>query len=257
MADLLALVGGPKAIVGLLLPLAAIAARRLAAVSARYRILGFSAGRLDVVLTASASRTDPDVGFARPTTGKGSVQAFGTVVRAVGRYYRKLPITVHFASRLENRLDADLICVGGPRANKVTAAVLKAQAAGILPDLRFDDVGYCLRVGDLTIDGYPLRAANGVPTKDIGMLLMCASPFSVRRRHAVVCCGFTSYGTAGTAEWFFGEVLADSWRHPLAKEYGIPRRGLRFGRSYVAILEFEIADGIVIGEKVLLSKVFQ
>jgi hypothetical protein len=257
MGDLLDLVGGPKAIIGLLLPLLAIAVRKLAALAARYRILGFSARRLDVVLTASEPRDDPDVGFARPTTGKGSVQAFGTVVRAVGRYYRKLPITVHFASRLENRLDADLICIGGPRANKVSAAVLKAQAENGLPDLLFDDAGYCLRVGDLTIDGYPLRAANGVPTKDVGLLLMCPSPFSVQRRHAVVCCGFTSYGTAGTADWFFGEVLADSWRHPLAKEFGIPRRGLRAGRSYAAVLEFDIADGIVIGEKVLLSKVFR
>src|SRR5436305_1006066 len=126
LVKLLNFVGGPKAIIGLCIPLVAIAGRKCAKLYVRYRILGLASGELDVVLTSSAARTEPGVGFARPTTGKGSVQAFGFVVKAVGRYYRTLPIKVHFSSPVGSRLTADLICIGGPRANSVTAAVLKS-----------------------------------------------------------------------------------------------------------------------------------
>lgn len=191
---------------------------------------------MPVVLTSSAPVNDPAVGFARPTTGMGSVRGFGTAVRALGRYYRKTPINVHFSSQVDGKLDAELITIGGPRANRVTATVLKSAVQS---------------------EDYDTAPVSGVPTSDIGMLLMCRSPFSIRQRHSVVCCGFTTYGTFGTAEWFFDEVLADSWRRPLAKQFGIPRWGMRLDRCYVAVVEFQISNGKVIGERVLLSEVFR
>lgn len=211
---------------------------------------------MPVVLTSSAPVNDPAVGFARPTTGMGSVRGFGTAVRALGRYYRKTPINVHFSSQVDGKLDAELITIGGPRANRVTATVLKSAVQSV-PGLHFDDVNRCITVGGLTIEDYDTAPVSGVPTSDIGMLLMCRSPFSIRQRHSVVCCGFTTYGTFGTAEWFFDEVLADSWRRPLAKQYGIPRWGMRLDRCYVAVVEFQISNGKVIGERVLLSEVFR
>lgn len=256
LVDLFNLLGGVKAVGGLLVPLAAVGMKKSAARYARHRLLGLAAHRLDVMLTSSGMRNDPDVGFARPTTGRGSVQAFGTAVRAIGRYYRALPITVHFASRVYNTLDGDLLCIGGPRANEVTAEVLDSAVLRRISAMRFDDVHYCARIGDLMVDRYDLDAVNGVPRRDMGILLMCANPLTTKPRRAVVCCGFTSYGTAGVAKWFFDDVLTDSWRRPLAKAYGIPRRRIRADQCYVAVLEFRISDGTVIGEQVIFSGVF-
>jgi hypothetical protein len=255
MGELLAWVGGPKAIIGLFIPLLAMAARRSASLYVRYRVLGLGSNRLDVVLTSSRQKDDPDVGFARPTTGRGSVQAFGAVVRSVGRYYRRLPVKVQFSSRVDGRLDADLVCIGGPRANEVTASILASdQVRGVL--LRFDDLHRCLTVGTTVIEDYDLGSVDGVPSRDIGMLLICRSPFTVRPRRALVCCGFTSYGTAGTADWFFGDVLTDSWHRPLARRFGIPRWRLEPGACFVAVLEFQISHGTVIGERVLSSRLY-
>jgi hypothetical protein len=257
MTDFFALLGGSKTLIALLIPLSAFVSNRLYALYTRYRILGFGADELDVVLPASDGRPDPVVGFTRPTIGIGSVRALGVLARAIGRYYRRLPLNVHFASRVDARLGGDVVAIGGPRANRVSAEILASQPVIEVANLSFDDVHRSLRMDGFNVAGYDTDQKDGVPRRDLGILLICASPFSVRRRRAVLCCGFTSYGTAGAAQWFFSDVLNDSLSHPLARSCNIPRRRMPAGSCYVAVLEFRISSGTVIGSQVLFSKLYR
>lgn len=246
MTDLLDLIGGPRALVGVLIPLIGFAARRIYVVYVRYRIVGLGAQCLDVVLTASDSAAGEGRGITRPTTGLGSVQALSVIARAMGRYYKKLPFNVHLATRVESRLQGDLISVGGPRLNRITADLLRSQS-----HVEFDDVRMMARVGEFCVSDYDLQIADYKPTRDLGMVMICVSPFAAHPSRSVLCCGFTSYGTAGAAQWFFGEILNDKFGHPLARKASIPLRGVPLTHCYVAVLEVTVIDGRVIGQRVL------
>lgn len=207
---------------------------------ARHSMLGFGGNGVDVVLPASDPRGVATGGVTRPTTGKGSVQAMGEVARAVGRYYGKLRFTVHVAT-LEGPLTADLVCIGGPRANEVTRKLFATSRIRDIPGFAFDDVTFSLTVTDRVESTYDLEiGADGVPGRDLAVVISTANPYQPSNR-AIICCGFSSYGTRGAAEWFFGDVMAEASRKPWARPYGVPRGD----EPWIAVLDFQVTGGRV------------
>jgi hypothetical protein len=246
MIDLFQTLGGPKVIVALLIPLVGVAARKVYLLYVRHRILGFGTHGLDVVLTATNASAGEGRGIARPSTGIGSVHALTIIANVMGRYYARLSIDVHLASRVESRLQGDLVCIGGPRLNAVTEKVLRS-----FTDVSFDDVGMHVASDDFVIKEFDLKIRNGKPARDVGLVFVATNPLATRRRRLVLCCGMTSYGTAAAAQWLFGDVMSDSLHRPASRKYGVPWRGVRADEFYTAILEFEMLDGRAIGQRVL------
>jgi hypothetical protein len=243
--------GGWGTVVAILLPTLAFGGRRASELYTRYRLLGFGSRRLDVILPASVPLSDERAGITRPTTGMGSVRAFGYIARAIGRYYRKLPLVVQFSSAIAGRLDADVVSIGGPGSNLVTAEILRSLALKA-EAVFFNESTRSVRAPGLSISDYDLGVVGGYPTRDLGLLLICANPFADGRGRAIICCGLTSYGTAGTAQWFFEDVLRPARFWPAG--HSIRPRRLGKDESFVALIEVSVANGTIMGTRTLLAQ---
>ncbi len=194
---------------------------------------------LDVVVTTSMT-TVSSIGAAvvRPLTGVGGVLGTAHVARMLGKYYRRKALRVHLSERIVNRLDSDVVLLGGPAKNRFARRLLEV----LVPEgVEFDDNRLRAQVGETTIAFETLPIDEGMPNRDVGFVVVTRSPFADHPRVAVLCCGFTSYGTAAAAEWLFGDVHRMSRRK--RAQLGLDWKADRKTGGFVGLLDIELSRG--------------
>jgi hypothetical protein len=191
---------------------------------------------VDVVLTTSAIRDhtvedsfDHKVVVSRPITGYGQVTGLVSCVRLLSTFYRKKPLRVHLSGFERNRIEGDLVCLGGPIRNKVTQRVLEAYFRSYEnPTIHFDDAARTLRIdGDRPFleEDFDPGVRDGAPATDLGLILLTSRrPTADGISRAIVCAGFTTYGTAAAAEYAFSD-LPKMGAKGVRKLIGTRRRG--------------------------------
>ncbi|MEU4554643.1 hypothetical protein EV382_1533 [Micromonospora violae] len=188
-----------------------IAARHLvSSVTHARRFLSFSrSGAVDVVVSTSGFSKSPG-GTARSyKTNYGEVMAIAWVAKALGRYYRQKPLSIHMSERVAHTLHGDLVVLGGPLFNSCAADFLRGfneMYAG--SDVRIDAANGAIAVGtEFRVDDYDLRRVTGVPTRDLAVILVGRNPFAPKMGRGFLCAGLSTYGTAAAAEILFHTLL--------------------------------------------------
>lgn len=246
-------INGPVSIAAAVVPVTVYSLHSFSSRRARKRLLGFRGGEIDIVLTSSAMGDDVTAGgVSRPTTGSGSVTALGIIAQALGHHYKRAEIVTHLSEQISRKLSHDLISVGGPRRNLVTRLLFEQLVSSSGEALvQLDDEAMCLSVGDYVVDRFDLRVEKGFPHRDLALVIMAENPFSYDAARAVICCGFTSYGTAAAATFLFGEVLPRRAQlRPSVRRSAWRYDRVRPGVVEVAVVELSLKDGRVVGERV-------
>jgi hypothetical protein len=177
------------------------------------RVLGL--GRttpLDVVVTTSDSAMHPSGTSHSFRTNVGEVRAMASIAGALGAHYRRKQLRVHMSADISHRLNSDVVVLGGPLLND-TAADFMAAFARRYPEsgLLHDAGGQRLTVGDFHTGQFDLERHEGVPGRDLVLVLLGRDLFAQGTRD-ILCCGFTTYGTAAAAELLFTDLLSKQCR---------------------------------------------
>lgn len=208
------------------------------------RVLGFTPQTpVDVIVATSAvgkSRTGQPV--LRPMTGIGSVQGVASCARAISKFYPKNEIVVHFSGYLRNRLSRDTVIFGGPKKNQLTDSLLNFLVERYhVRKLLYDDDACNLVIVDrkeksLEVLDFDPRMKGGVPQIDYGLCVACTrSDTAGQLSRWILISGFTTYGTAAAAEYFFSDL--PKVRRSALRSLG----GGQLGHDFVVIVKIEFS----------------
>jgi hypothetical protein len=188
------------------------------------RILGFGRNTpVDVVVTTSGYTQHPSGTSRSYRTNMGEVQAMGSVARALGAYYRRKTPRVHMSVDIRNRLDSDVVVLGGPLLNDTAVDFINAfQRCYPTAKVLHDATTQSMEIGDFKRNGFDLRLENDIPGQDLCLILLAWDLFENRTRDTL-CAGFTTYGTAAAAELLFTDMTTRRYRRTakhLKRNYG-------------------------------------
>lgn len=177
-----------------------------------HRVLGFRRSLpIDIVLTTSAvEAAGHGAPVKRPLTGYGQVRGVANCARALAAHYPHKEIVIHLSGFVRNRLDRDLISLGGPAKNEITRIILgEILERYRLPQLEFDDISDSIRIitpsgQQVDITNFDPQLEDGVPQVDIFIIAATTryKPDNTTTR-CILCAGFTSYGTGAASEYMF------------------------------------------------------
>lgn len=205
----------------------------------------------DVVLPTS----DRGVGgfggveYVRTTTSVGNLRGATDVAQAIGYRSRKRQITVVASTEVETPLDGDLVLIGLPGKNPVTALLLdslRERYADLDLEVHETDEPR-MRLGETTVP-YLVRAQSvdcPIPERDIAVVAMWVNPLTTKKRRLIWCAGFTAYGTAAAAEYVTDDLYSDRYstlreEHPHALPRLFPWRSA--WPCFVAILDVRLVN---------------
>ena len=150
--------------------------------------------------------------------------------------------------QVTDALSNDLVILGGLIGNEIAESfTARLCEAFDRPIFHFNDVDTM----DVTLDGYTVEGFDlqlnkaGTITRDLGVVIIWRNPFTDDWRRAVMCIGFSTYGTADAAQWVFEELIPGNigvWVKTF-KRYGRARRCVRQRECCLALLEFQYGGG--------------
>jgi len=172
-----------------------------------------------VICVSNTEKMDTGV-YYRPATGIGELRALTVAVESLSRAYRrKLDIKniLLAGDPLHERYENDLLLLGGPKNNKVTAEYLKLQDVnGKIPVRLTSDaiIWRCKKKAGRWIDDgaieYTSKAENKNVIQDYGIVIRMRSPFTTNKRTFILLSGIHTYGTIAAAK-YFTEDMQRGW----------------------------------------------
>lgn len=229
-----------------LIPLGAAGAVALAQHAGGRRLLRFNRGcPLDfVTLTSDLSLSKRGPRVRRATTGHGQVQGIAECAQCVGHFYWRKRLKVYMSRQVANPLTNDLVILGGLIGNEIAELFVSHLCDSFGRTIfSFNDVGTMdVTLDNHIVEGYNLHLTSaGSITRDLGAVIIWRNPFSVAWRRAIMCIGFSSYGTADAARWVFRELIpisATDWIKTFG-QYSNIRRAVHRKECCLILLEFQ------------------
>jgi hypothetical protein len=213
------------------------------------RMLRFSRqAPLDVILTTSDYTQHPSGVSTSFRTNVGEVQGLGSVARALGQHYQGKPMRVHVSADIRNRLDSDVVVLGGPLLNDTARDFMDAFNDKYRANLIHDAAARRLVIGAFSREDYDLKRRDGVPAADLALVLLARNLFTESGSRDVLCAGFTTYGTAAGAELFFNDLLS-----PRSRKVAKPIRG---SVAAAVVANIRMVDKQVTHWEIVYSHVF-
>ncbi|HYT41007.1 MAG TPA: hypothetical protein VEP90_01555, partial [Methylomirabilota bacterium] len=159
--------------------------------------------------------------YFRPATGIGELRALFLAVESLSRAYtRELDIkNILLASDrlLQERLENDLLLIGGPKHNRVTAQYLAMVDDKQPFQLTSDAIIWkCKKIAQKWVDDGAIKYTSKVDNKNIiqdyGIAVRVQSPFTPNdKRTVILLSGIHTYGTIAAAK-YFTEDMERGWR---------------------------------------------
>ena len=185
---------------------------------------------LAVIVTTSATDVSP-VGpeVRRHTTGIGQIRALAECAQSVGFFYRRMPISPRMSREVPDPdvLDTDVVLLGGLDGNDCSIAFVERirQTFGEISLYYNDAATNDLRVGSFACENYPLNQSGTARpvTQDLGLIVFWRNPWAQEVRRAILCLGFSSFGTGAAARYAFRTIVPSRWRDPRSERPKLKR----------------------------------
>jgi hypothetical protein len=200
-----------------------------------------------VLTTSVVNEAIHGVPASRPLTGYGQVRAVASCAGVLASLYPRKDVLIHLSGFIRNRLDRDLVILGGPAKNEAARAMLEDLA--VQHDLAcflFDDIGDKLKIElprrePFSVESFAPEISKGYPTTDYGLIVATFHRGQRSKRYRrILCAGFTTYGTYVAAEYLFGDLVKVPGRR-LAKSMGASR--IRRSFCFVAVVSARFSQG--------------
>lgn len=175
------------------------------------------------VTIAVAHSGSPDTGdYERPVTGIGQVRALAALMPSLMRAYKDLDVDkIRLSSEpLASRRSGDVIAIGGPKNNEVTADFLELLVESTGIEMTNNEI---IWRGDDTF-GATVRDGNVVD--DVGLLVRARNPYSPAHR-VILIAGVHTYGTVAAAEYLVSRKARRRFRE----------------RDFAAVVKTKVRDG--------------
>jgi hypothetical protein len=190
-----------------------------------------------VVISVAHSASSHTGEYERPSTGVGQVRALALLMPSLRRTYPDLRVRNIFLSSepLQERLENDLICLGSPKTNGVTADVI--AALGDKCPIAFDTSRSQIvwKIGAEPAETFCGTVIDGQVTTDVGLVIRAPNPFRPTRT-VIVLGGSHTFGTIAAARFFCEQLNTPFTQLP---------------RFFVAVVEAQVRDGYPSSPKVL------
>jgi hypothetical protein len=189
------------------------------------------------VCASNSTNTNTGV-YSRPSTGIGQVRALAVAINSLHTAYRKQLDIRHIllsTDHIQDRMENDLLILGGPKTNRVAAELFKAIEHE-QPVVQVKNAIYWRvkqRGGQWVDDGvleYEGHAVNRKVTQDYGLIIRMQSPFTSRSRTVILFSGSHTYGTVAAAKYF-------------TESKDIRRLLKRKQQNLVALVSAQVIDG--------------
>ena len=189
------------------------------------------------VCASNSTNTNTGV-YSRPSTGIGQVRAMALAINSLNAAYHKRLDVRHIllsTDHIQDRMENDLLILGGPKTNRVAAEFFKAIEHE-QPTIQVKNTIYWRvkqRNGQWVDDGaieYEGYAVNRKVTQDYGLVIRMQSPFTSRERTVILFSGSHTYGTVAAAKYF---AESKDIRHLLKRRH----------QNFVGLVSAQIIDG--------------
>jgi len=189
------------------------------------------------VCASNSTNTNTGV-YSRPSTGIGQVRAMALAINSLNAAYHKQLDVMHIllsTDHIQDRMENDLLILGGPKTNRVAAELFKAIEYE-QPALQVKNTIYWRvkqRNGQWIDDGvveYEGHAVNRKVTQDYGLIIRMQSPFTSKARTVILFSGSHTYGTVAAAKYF-------------TESKDIRRLLKRKQQNLVALVSAQVIDG--------------
>ncbi|WP_317802836.1 hypothetical protein [Rhodococcus sp. IEGM 1330] len=226
------------------------------------RILRFQrTGRVDIVLTTSLARKEKEdggrVSVVRGLAPEGDILAMTPSVALLSTNFPDKQIVTHLSEKVRGRLDDDLVILGSSASNEYSADFMSrfnlARQLNLTLEVKNGSIaidrgagGNRLKIQDFDVK----RNAEGLPKKDIAYIAIGPNPYNANRR-AVVCAGFTTYGTGAASDVLFNDILSS--RHSRERRL----RKVLSNKSAFLIIECHLEFGNLVHWDELFSQGMQ
>ncbi|MFP3964379.1 hypothetical protein SMC26_18815 [Actinomadura fulvescens] len=174
---------------------------------------------MDLVLTTSLRQLKPQggrVAVVRHLAPEGDILAIAAAAAAISKNYRSKKIVTHVSERVRGPLDDDLIIFGSSASNRYCTDFFERFTLVQSLDLKFDIPNGSISIDQpaggprFEVDAFDIRKErDGLPRRDLLFIATAANPYNADRR-AVVCAGFTTYGTGAAGEILFTHILGEA-----------------------------------------------
>ncbi len=246
---------------------------------------------LEIVLVTSSLEEGGVEGarYKRPTSSFHTLRAATQFAEQLGALRKRKPLRVSISERLTAAPDGDLVLLGDPSKNVLGKHFLAYfNAVNAEHGLEIDRTStrvpstprveyrsrvwrhlggrttrlstpatvrsiFRLRVGEKLVAEYELspQGDSGSPSSDIGLIVAWLSPFSLEKRRAVLCAGWTSHGTAAAADYYLNQLPSVRYQQ-LRREGRLPRLYSKRWPCFICVVEVAL-----IGEQVVsVNEVF-
>lgn len=214
----------------------------------RYRFFRFRRSEhIDIILVTSGYEAGGVAGveYRRPVTSFGTLQAASMFSKAVGDQKMKKAVEVHVSEEIDGRPEFDLVLLGDPTKNVVAEAFLR-DFGTVFPDLairrpRIGEMGRSLQIGDWEREYHvELQAKSTNIREDLGLIICWINPFTLRKRRAIYCAGFTGWGTSAAAKYLLTDFFDMRYRE-LRRERKLPGVARRSWPCFVCVVCVEFA----------------
>jgi hypothetical protein len=180
-----------------------------------------------------------------------TLQASAMFAEMLGTFHYGQGLKLTISEGLRSAPRGDLALLGGPVKNKLAAHFLSAFNAAN-PELRIDreikDDKRILRIGAWSETFTPQLQADGTPANDLALLIVWKNPFAREQRRAVLCAGFTSWGTAAAAEYYCTDFFRFRYKQ-LRREHELPRARSKKWPIFVTALEVRMTGDAIVSTK--------
>jgi hypothetical protein len=192
-----------------------------------------------VVCAATSTATNTGV-YYRPATGIGQVRALTLATRSLNQAYNKqldIKNILLSVEPLQERIENDLLILGGPKNNHIAAQFLHlidaeqpVTVTGSIINWRVDRIGQqWINQGAIQYDG---KAVNRQIVVDYGLIIRAKSPFTSHDRTVVLFFGSHTFGVVAAAKFFTDDMH---------KHIGKLQRNRR--KNFVVLVSAHIIDG--------------
>jgi hypothetical protein len=194
----------------------------------------------DLVVCAATSTVTDTGEYHRPATGIGQVRALAVAVNSLSKAYSRqldLDNILFSIEPLQERIEHDLLLLGGPKNNEATAHFLNAMK-DVQPALQFANPDRIVwrektNKGRWVNNGaveFTAKVARKQVVIDYGLIMRVQNPFTTTRDTSVILLsGGHTYGLVAAAK-FFAENMKKMAKH--VKQ-----------RNLVAVVSTHVIDG--------------
>jgi len=169
----------------------------------------------ELIIVAAHGVTTNTGEYARPATGIGQIRALASVIQSLNKAYGKLTVrNIYLSSdQLQERIENDLLLLGGPKNNKISAHFL-SLIRGCQPLVEVNHRFYWRSHsgrGWIEKDAREFHGTveNGRVIRDFGIGVRMNSPFTSQKRTVILIAGSHTYGLVAAAKYFTEQVCKD------------------------------------------------